>query len=25
VMVRKDRGEILNHYPTRLGDMVIEI
>jgi Xaa-Pro aminopeptidase len=25
VVVRKDRGEILNHYPTRLEDMVIEI
>jgi len=25
VVVRKDRGEILNRYPTRLEDMVIEI
>ncbi len=25
VLVRKDRGEILNRYPTRLEDMVIEI
>ncbi len=25
LVVRKDGGEILNHYPTRLGDMVIEI
>jgi Xaa-Pro dipeptidase len=25
VVVRKDRGEILNHYPTRLEDMIIEI
>jgi Xaa-Pro aminopeptidase len=25
VVVRKDRGEIINRYPTRLDDMVIEI
>ncbi len=25
VVVRKDKGEILNQYPTRLDDMVIEI
>ena len=25
VVVRKDRGEILNQYPTRLEDMIIEI
>jgi Xaa-Pro aminopeptidase len=25
VVVRKDQGEIINHYPTRLADMVIEI
>ncbi|HTC78776.1 MAG TPA: M24 family metallopeptidase, partial [Terriglobales bacterium] len=25
VVVRKDKGEILNRYPTRLEDMVIEI
>ncbi len=25
VVVRKDRGEILNKYPTRLDDMIIEI
>jgi Xaa-Pro dipeptidase len=25
VVVRKERGESLNHYPTRLSDMVIEI
>jgi Xaa-Pro dipeptidase len=25
VVVRKDGGEILNHYPTRLEDMVIDI
>ncbi len=25
VMVRKDKGEILNTYPTRLEDMIIEI
>lgn len=25
VVVRKDRGEILNKYPTRLEDMIIEI
>lgn len=25
VVVRKERGESLNHYPTRLADMVIEI
>jgi Xaa-Pro aminopeptidase len=25
VVVRKDQGEILNQYPTRLNDMVIEI
>lgn len=25
VIVRKDRGEILNRYPTRLDDMIIEI
>ncbi|PYV10663.1 MAG: hypothetical protein DMG23_06965 [Acidobacteria bacterium] len=25
VVVRKDRGEILNRYPTRLEDMLIEI
>lgn len=25
VVVRRDRGEILNHYPTRLDEMVIEI
>jgi len=25
VVVRKDRGEILNHYPTRLDEMVIDI
>ena len=25
VVVRKDKGEILNGYPTRLEDMVIEI
>ena len=25
VVVRKDRGEIINKYPTRLDDMVIEI
>ena len=25
VVVRKDKGEILNSYPTRLDDMIIEI
>ena len=25
VVVRKERGEILNRYPTRLADMIIEI
>jgi Xaa-Pro dipeptidase len=25
VVVRKDRGEVLNKYPTRLEDMIIEI
>jgi Xaa-Pro dipeptidase len=25
VVVRKDKGEILNSYPTRLADMIIEI
>ncbi len=25
VVVRKDRGEVLNQYPTRLEDMIIEI
>ena len=25
VIVRKDKGEVLNNYPTRLEDMVIEI
>ena len=25
VVVRKDKGEVLNKYPTRLEDMVIEI
>ena len=25
VVVRKERGESLNHYPTRLEEMVIEI
>ena len=25
VIVRKDKGEIMNHYPTRLEDMIIEI
>lgn len=25
VVVRKDKGEVLNSYPTRLGDMIIEI
>jgi hypothetical protein len=25
VLVRKDKGEILNKYPTRLEDMIIEI
>ena len=25
VVVKKDRGQSLNHYPTRLSDMVIEI
>ena len=25
VIVRKDKGEIMNHYPTRLADMIIEI
>lgn len=25
VVVRKDRGEILNKYPTRLDDMIIEL
>ncbi len=25
VVVRKDRGEVLNSYPTRLEDMIIEI
>jgi Xaa-Pro dipeptidase len=25
VVVRKDKGEIINHYPTRLEDMIIEI
>jgi len=25
VVVRKDQGEILNQYPTRLNDMIIEI
>ena len=25
VVVRKDRGEMLNKYPTRLDDMIIEI
>ena len=25
VVVRKDRGEVLNRYPTRLDDMIIEI
>lgn len=25
VVVKKDRGEILNHYPTRLEEMIIEI
>jgi hypothetical protein len=25
VVVRKDRGESLNRYPTRLAEMIIEI
>ncbi len=25
VVVRKDQGEVLNHYPTRLADMIVEI
>ena len=25
VVVRKDKGETLNSYPTRLEDMIIEI
>ena len=25
VVVRKEKGEVLNTYPTRLEDMVIEI
>jgi len=25
VVVRKDKGEVLNSYPTRLEEMIIEI
>jgi len=25
VIVRKDKGEVLNKYPTRMEDMIIEI